>query len=106
MVLLLVLCSIHVSSKGFGKRSSSSSSEVREPGASGSGIGNSEVSLKEEDRKWRLEPSATEEWEVGGKGRGGKRPGWVGWVGPWAIQVLRSRGRIQFFSGFTSCVYL
>jgi len=52
-------------SKGFGKRSSSSSSsEVREPGASGSGIGTSEVSLTEADKKWRLEPSALNEWEA------------------------------------------
>lgn len=55
-------------SKGFassGTSSSSSSEQVPEPGASGSGIGNSEVSLTEADRKWRLEPAAVIEWEVG-----------------------------------------
>jgi hypothetical protein len=54
-------------SKGFSRPGSSSSSggaAIREPGASGTGIGNSEVSLKEEDRKWRLEPAEVAEWEV------------------------------------------
>lgn len=54
--------------KGFGGSSASSSSssggQPREAGESGSGIGNSEVSLTEADRKWRLEPTAVEEWEV------------------------------------------
>lgn len=51
--------------KGFAAASSSSGSEqYPEPGASGSGIGNSEVSLTETDKKWRLEPAAVLEWEV------------------------------------------
>jgi transposase-like protein len=52
--------------KGFGSSSSSSSSggQQFQPGASGSGIGNSEVSLTEGDKKWRLEATAVEEWEV------------------------------------------
>mgnify|MGYP003589102341 CR=1 FL=1 len=50
--------------KGFAAGSSSSSEQYAEPGASGSGIGNSEVSLTEADRKWRLEPATVQEWEV------------------------------------------
>lgn len=51
--------------KGFGSSSSSSSSGQQfQPGASGSGVGNSEVSLTEGDKKWRLEATAVEEWEV------------------------------------------
>lgn len=51
--------------KGFGRSSGSSSSGQQwQPGESGSGIGNSEVSLTEEDKKWRLEATAVDEWEV------------------------------------------
>eukprot|EP00882_Tetradesmus_deserticola_P028873 GHRQ01032188.1.p1 GENE.GHRQ01032188.1~~GHRQ01032188.1.p1 ORF type:complete len:119 (-),score=36.27 GHRQ01032188.1:343-699(-) len=51
--------------KGFAATGSSAAAQGRqEPGPSGSGIGNSEVSLTEQDRKWRLEPSAVAEWEV------------------------------------------
>jgi hypothetical protein len=52
--------------KGFGRSggSSSSSGQQWQPGESGSGIGNSEVSLTEDDKKWRLEATAVDEWEV------------------------------------------
>jgi hypothetical protein len=52
--------------KGFAAASSAAAAQQssQEPGPSGSGIGNSEVSLTEQDRKWRLEPSAVTEWEV------------------------------------------
>jgi hypothetical protein len=53
-----------VTAKGFAI-SSSSSSKVQQVDIdhAGSSIGNSE-SLFEQDRKWRLEPSAVGEWEV------------------------------------------
>jgi len=54
------------SAKGFGASGSSSSKQEWQPGASGSGLGTSEVSLTEADKKWRLEPSALNEWEVRG----------------------------------------
>jgi hypothetical protein len=51
--------------KGFAAAGSAAVQQsLQEPGPSGSGIGNSEVSLTEQDRKWRLEPSAVTEWEV------------------------------------------
>jgi hypothetical protein len=54
--------------KGFAAAGSSAAAAaqqgLQEAGPSGSGIGNSEVSLTEQDRKWRLEPSAVIEWEV------------------------------------------
>jgi hypothetical protein len=50
--------------KGFGRSGSSSSGQQWQPGESGSGIGNSEVSLTEDDKKWRLEATAVDEWEV------------------------------------------
>lgn len=55
------------SAKGFGGGSSSSGSSGQQqwqPGPSGSGIGNSEVSLTEDDKKWRLEAASLDEWEV------------------------------------------
>lgn len=59
------------SAKGFGSSSSSTPQQQQfQPGAAGSGIGNSEVSLTEDDKKWRLEPTQLEEWEVSGCYRG------------------------------------
>ncbi|WIA22086.1 hypothetical protein OEZ85_004429 [Tetradesmus obliquus] len=52
--------------KGFAAAGSAAAAQqggLQEPGPSGSGIGNSEVSLTDQDRKWRLEPSAVAEWE-------------------------------------------
>jgi hypothetical protein len=58
------------SAKGFGSSSSTQQQQQFQPGAAGSGIGNSEVSLTEDDKKWRLEPTQLEEWEVSGCYRG------------------------------------
>jgi hypothetical protein len=51
--------------KGFAAAAAAAAQQgLQEVGPSGSGIGNSEVSLTEQDRKWRLEPAAVTEWEV------------------------------------------
>ncbi len=49
---------------GVGAASGAAASGGSDVLPSGAGIGNSEVSLTEADRKWRLEPAAAGEWEV------------------------------------------
>lgn len=49
---------------GVGAASGAAASGGSDVLPSGAGIGNSEVSLTEADRKWRLEPAAAGEWEA------------------------------------------